>query len=126
MRQVSNDIAHDLRTPLSRVQQFVDHALNDVEAGTSVYLQLEAASRECNQIAATFAALLRIAQIEAGARKASFQEVDLVEVINDINNIYKAVAEDAGISLRVDISPRKPMSILGDRELLGAIVCQPH
>lgn len=116
MRQVSTDIAHDLKTPLNRLKLLVDEAatrsLND-EAMRSL---LEEALAECDQINTTFDALLRIAQIEAGARKRHFLPVALDQLVYGIAETYADVADDNGQSLRTERIDA--VEIQGDKDLL--------
>lgn len=116
LRQVSNDIAHDLRTPLSRLRQRLENA----RAGAANMAQYESAVdmalADTDAILATFSALLRIAQIEAGTRKAAFATVDLSQLFDSIGQVYEAVAEDRGQILAASIAPH--IEYRGDRELL--------
>ncbi|WP_293863852.1 ATP-binding protein [uncultured Alsobacter sp.] len=113
-RQVSSDIAHDLRTPLSRLRQRLEQA-RDAGPGASPDT-LDVAVEEIDGILSTFSALLRIAQIETGARVAGFKQVDLSAVFATIAEVYTAVAEDAGLALVSAID--RDVTITGDRELL--------
>lgn len=116
MRLVSANIAHDLKTPLNRLQMILDTASERNLSGQEVSDELAEAHAESLQINETFDALLRIAQIEAGARKARFTDVDLGEVVETIAEIYADVAEDDGKSLSATVLHGS--QIHGDRELL--------
>ncbi|MGV1768323.1 HAMP domain-containing sensor histidine kinase [Rhizobium rhizogenes] len=117
MRQVSADIAHDLKSPLNRLKMTVNEALAKQESGQAVITELEAASAEADRINETFEALLRIAQIEAGARKSRFGKLDLGDILQSLADIYSSVAEDNG--QRIQSSLDQPGEIIwGDRELL--------
>lgn len=116
MRQVSADIAHDLRTPLNRLRIRIETASTKAEAGQPVAEDLDAALAEADQINETFSALLRIAQIEAGSRKAGFQQLDLGKLLEGVVEVYRAVAEDAGQALLTPIL--ESIWINGDPELL--------
>lgn len=119
MRQVSSDIAHDLKTPLNRLQLILHEAGDRAAAGKDVAHEIAEASSESTQINETFAALLRIAQIEAGARKARFVSLDLATVLETISEIYAGVAEDSGMKLLSSISLQSAGArIHGDAELL--------
>jgi signal transduction histidine kinase len=118
MQQVSADIAHDLKTPLSRLKMTVAEALSKQERSLSVADELESAAAEVDQINRTFDALLRIAQIEAGARKESFKPVDLSDMLAMLDEIYREVALDAGQRFTLALPPGGEVSVLGDRELL--------
>lgn len=118
MRQVSADIAHDLKTPLNRLRITIEDALEHEHRGLPVTKDLAAAADEADRINETFEALLRISQIEAGSRKARFGSVDLVAVLEDLVDVYRDVAEDAGQSLVLDVGKEPAPMLSGDRELL--------
>jgi len=120
MRQVSVDIAHDLKTPLNRLRLVLDEATELQRQNKEVSKLLDEARAESDQINTTFDALLRIAQIESGARKSRFAPVDLGSVIADIGEVYTDVADDEGQSLVTRIA-MGPVEVLGDRELLAQL-----
>jgi signal transduction histidine kinase len=115
LRQVSNDIAHDLRTPLTRLRQRLEAAQTppSPEAGAQ---ELEGALAETDGLLATFEALLRIAQIEAGTRRAGFRPVDLTALARRVVEAYVPSAEDMGASLQ--LTEGGAAHIEGDSELL--------
>jgi len=116
LRQVSSDIAHDLRTPLSHLRQRLETARSKALKIEDYESAVEQSIAAVDSILLTFAALLRIAQIEAGTRKAAFSAVDLSDIFRSIAETYGAVAEDRGQSVAAAIDPG--IRILGDRELL--------
>ncbi|MFB9984374.1 sensor histidine kinase [Mesorhizobium kowhaii] len=118
MKQVSANIAHDLKTPLNRLQMILEAASERTASGQDVTDDLAEALAEGHQINETFEALLRIAQIEAGARKARFIDLDVNGVIETIAEIYGDVAEDDGKSLSAKIFQGPECQIHGDWELL--------
>lgn len=118
MKQVSANIAHDLKTPLNRLQMILDMAIVKTELGQTVAEELAEARAEGLEINETFDALLRIAQIEAGARKARFSDLDLNSVVDAIVEVYADVAEDDGKSLSAAPLQAGAAQIHGDRELL--------
>ncbi len=116
LRQVTVNIAHDLRTPLSRLRNKLEDARQQPRIPAKLGEQLDGAIAESDQLLATFSALLRIAQIESGSRKKAFAPVSLSELAERVFAIYQAVAEDEGRKLLADIKPG--ISCLGDGELL--------
>ena len=116
MRQVSADIAHELRTPLNRLRIHIEGAARNAASGASVDDDLAAAIQQSEAIDQTFSALLRIAQIEAGARREKFAPVDIAALMASVGEVYADVAEDAGHTLRSDIT--EAAWVMGDRELL--------
>ena len=101
LRQVSNDVAHDLRTPLTRLRQRLETASAQGEPAEHGEA-LEGALQDVDAILETFAALLRIAQIEGGARRAAFSPLDLTSLALTVVEAFAPSAEDAGQSLRLE------------------------
>ncbi|MBR0657139.1 ATP-binding protein [Plastoroseomonas arctica] len=116
LRQVTNDVAHDLRGPLSRLRQRLEGALAEPRAAAADQAVLEAALEELDGVLATFAALLRIAQVEAGTRRAAFAALDLSALVAAVVEVYAPVAEEAGASLTARVVPGVRMQ--GDAALL--------
>lgn len=116
MRQVSADIAHDLRTPLNRLRIRIEAASAKLEHGLPAEDDLTAAIADSDRINETFSALLRIAQIESGARRENFRALDLAALMRDVAEVYAEVAEDAGQVVHLDAGEAAP--VMGDRELL--------
>jgi signal transduction histidine kinase len=116
LKQVSSDIAHDLRTPLARLRQNLETAKASATSVEEFRSSTDAAIAETDGLLKTFSALLRIAQIESGSRKAGFARVDLSELFELVAATFAAVAEDQGHELVADI--HGGIAISGDRELL--------
>ena len=116
LRQVSNDIAHDLRTPLTRLRQRLELAQRRGGVASSSGAVLEDALHDIDTILETFGALLRIAQIESGARVAGFTELDLGELLRTVTEIYQPSLEEKCQALVVQIDTA--LRVKGDRELL--------
>ncbi len=116
LRQVSSDIAHDLRTPLTRLRQRLETIQGHTRSAEEYRAAIDEAIVDTNSILGTFAALLRIAQIEAGTRRAAFSAVELSELFESIAEAYAPVAEDSGRALDAAVEPG--LEIRGDRELL--------
>ena len=117
VNQSSSDIAHDLKKPLGRLRQRLDDA-RQVEDKQEFRNAIDAALVDIDSISETFDALLRITQIEAGARKSRFITVDLAILLADVHDVYDVVAEDAGDRLKYVCDWAGPAYIRGDPELL--------
>ena len=116
MRQVSADIAHDLRSPLNRLRIRIEAAAEAEAKGLPVAADLAAAIAESDAISQTFSALLRIAQIEAGTSRQKFTTLDLSAMMQAVAEVYTEVAEDVGMTLIFQTSG--PIMVDGDKELL--------
>jgi signal transduction histidine kinase len=116
LRQVTTDIAHDLRTPLTRLGQRLEEAVRSNADAEALRQNLAAARGEVDDILAMFAAILRIAEVESGARKAAFASVDLGEVVDTVVEVYRSSAEEKKQHLEHRIDPG--VGTRGDRDLL--------
>ncbi len=116
LRQVSADIAHDLKTPLARLRQRLETTQTQAQSVDQHNAAIEAAIAQVDEILGIFGALLRIAQIEAGTRRADFRELDLSAIFANVVDAFAPAAEDAGKRLDAMIKPA--IHFLGDRELL--------
>jgi signal transduction histidine kinase len=119
IRQVSSDIAHDLRTPLTRLRRRLETAwLSPGEPGRAALAR--EALEQVDEILGTFGALLRIAQVEGGTGRESFRPVDLSTLLENIRQAYEPPAEDAGMALTADIACG--IWVAGDAELLTQLI----
>ena len=114
LRQVSSNIAHDLKTPLAHLRNRLEHMRElPPQAQTAA---IEDAVSRVDDILTTFSALLRIAQIEAGTRRTGFVDFDLSQLCESVVETFVPAAEDAGQHIQTRIVPG--VTIHGDRELL--------
>jgi len=120
VRQVSSDIAHDLRTPLSRLRQRLEDAREHATTTGDYAAATEAAIGEADEMLKIFSALLRIAQIEAGAQKSAFAAVDLSELARSVGEAYLPAAEDSQHRLVLEI--QNGVTLHGDRQLLAQML----
>lgn len=116
LRQVSNDIAHDLRTPLTLLRHRLEQARVSAKTPEEYSQAVDDAIAVSDRLLAIFSALLRIAQIESGARRSAFETIDLCALLRELAEIYRPVSEDSGhpFDAELDASVR----IAGDRDLL--------
>ena len=120
LRQVSNDIAHDLRTPLARLRQRLESMRGHAPTQPNGGAEIDTAIAETDIILETFGSLLRIAQIEAGTRKSGFRDIDLSSVFETVIDAFSPAIEDAGKSLVTRVASN--VMIRGDRELLTQLL----
>jgi len=116
LRQVSSDVAHDLRSPLTRLRNRLEVARSESTTAAEYAAAVARALEDTDQLLAMFSALLRISQIESGTRARAFSTVSLTELAQRLFEMYRPVAEDHRQELRGDIRP--DVSIRGDPELL--------
>lgn len=119
LRQVSSDIAHDLRTPLGRLRQRLEDAREHATTTAEYQTATEEALGEADSLLDIFSALLRIAQIEAGTQQSGFTAVDLSALMRSIAEAYGPSAEDSQHRLEVDVVDG--VSITGDRQMLAQL-----
>ncbi|EHH67933.1 sensor histidine kinase [Gluconobacter morbifer] len=120
VRQVSNAIAHDLRTPITRARARLEDASLTATSMEELHAAIDRAVVDLDHVTSIFEALLRIAQLEAGSRRAAFTVLDIAPLLTGLGELYEASAEEAGIVLALEIAPLQPVN--GDPHLLQQAV----
>lgn len=116
VRGVSDAIAHDLRTPIARARNKLEEALHSARDEEALRAAVEQGIADLDAITRVFQAVLRIAEVEAGARRSAFAPIDLAPTLADAAELYGAAAEAREQKLEVEIAPS--LSLVGDRDLL--------
>ncbi|WP_237181208.1 sensor histidine kinase [Roseomonas haemaphysalidis] len=116
VRGVSDAIAHDLRTPIARARSRLEESLESSDDPVALKGALERGIADLDNVTRVFQAVLRIAEVEAGARRAAFAPLDLVPLLADAAELYGANAEEKAQTLATDWPDSLPLT--GDRDLL--------
>lgn len=120
VRQTSNAIAHDLRTPITRARAALDDAARHAKSEAELRAAMEQAVSTLDHGASICEALLRIARIESGARRSAFMLFDLPPALQDVCELYQAVAEEHGLTFLQNLPDHLPF--YGDRALFQQAV----
>ncbi len=116
VRRVSDNIAHDLKTPLARIKNRLEELRIQVSGNEDSEVMVNQIAAQADQLLQTFNALLRIGRVEANQQKKGFEEINLVEILDDVQELYEPVVESSEMNFVFETVDKIPY--FADRDLL--------